>query len=220
MNDISKNLKRLRLRAGLTQETLADRVHVTRQAVSNWETGKNQLDVDMLLALAQTFDTDISELIYGPRPAAYRRFQRRYVLCAAACAGLLLLTVILRVTVYPTAEEIKRAAYNPMPVFLLTILVPLAACAFGTLLPALLSLWVDIRAPHTARRILLALGIALLLPVLGFFLSVFSANFLPAFFKPVARLYFYLFSDDLGRMSLICFLPFLSGICLFFGGNR
>lgn len=220
MNNISKNLKRLRLRAGLTQEALADSVYVTRQAVSNWETGKNQPDVDMLLALAQIFDTDINELIYGPRPAAYRCFQRRHMLCVAACAGLLLLTLILRFTVYPSAEEIKRTAYNIMPVFLLTMLVPVAACAFGMLLPALLSFWVDIRASHTARHILLALGIALLLPVLGSFLSVLSANFIPAFFKPVFRPYLYLLRYDLGRMSLIYFLPFLSGICLFFDGNK
>lgn len=35
---IGRNCRRLRQRAGLTQEELAERLHVTRQAVSAWET--------------------------------------------------------------------------------------------------------------------------------------------------------------------------------------
>ena len=42
MNDIMKNIKRLRQERGLTQEELAEKLHVTRQAVSNWETGVSQ----------------------------------------------------------------------------------------------------------------------------------------------------------------------------------
>jgi len=35
MNAVAKNLRRLRKQAGVTQEALAERLHVTRQAVSN-----------------------------------------------------------------------------------------------------------------------------------------------------------------------------------------
>ena len=40
MNDIGKNIKRFRSDKNITQEQLAERLHVTRQAVSNWENGK------------------------------------------------------------------------------------------------------------------------------------------------------------------------------------
>ena len=39
---VSKNLSTLRKRANLTQDALAEKLHVTRQAVSNWETGVSQ----------------------------------------------------------------------------------------------------------------------------------------------------------------------------------
>lgn len=42
MNKISKNIKTLRARRNLTQEALAAQIGVTRQAVSNWETGVSQ----------------------------------------------------------------------------------------------------------------------------------------------------------------------------------
>lgn len=39
MQAIGTNLRRLRMRAGLTQDALAGMLHVTRQTVSSWETG-------------------------------------------------------------------------------------------------------------------------------------------------------------------------------------
>ena len=41
MNAVGKNLKQLRQREKLTQDALAERLHVTRQAVSSWETGQD-----------------------------------------------------------------------------------------------------------------------------------------------------------------------------------
>ena len=37
MNTLANNIKELRRRAGMTQEALAQTLHVTRQAISNWE---------------------------------------------------------------------------------------------------------------------------------------------------------------------------------------
>ena len=79
MNAVGKNLKQLRQREKLTQDALAERLHVTRQAVSSWETGKTQPDIETLTTLAEALNADVRELIYGPgrieRP--YARFQLR-----------------------------------------------------------------------------------------------------------------------------------------------
>ena len=62
MNAIDKNIRKLRKERKLSQEQLAERLHVTRQAVSSWETGKNQPDIEMLEAIAKAFDTDLYKI--------------------------------------------------------------------------------------------------------------------------------------------------------------
>jgi len=60
-------LKTLREKSGLTQEQLAERVMVTRQAVSRWETGETQPNTDALKLLSKEFDVSINTLLGSPR---------------------------------------------------------------------------------------------------------------------------------------------------------
>lgn len=66
MNSVKSNLKRLRIARGLTQDGLAEKLHVVRQTVSSWETGKTTPDVESLTSIAEALEVDIKELIYGP----------------------------------------------------------------------------------------------------------------------------------------------------------
>ena len=59
MRDIGKNIRALRMRTKLSQDQLAEAIHVTRQTVSNYETGRSRPDVEMLTELAQALDVDI-----------------------------------------------------------------------------------------------------------------------------------------------------------------
>lgn len=58
---------RFREAKGLTQEQLAERLCVTRQAVSNWENEKTQPDIDTLHNIAQVLEVSVEELIYGEK---------------------------------------------------------------------------------------------------------------------------------------------------------
>lgn len=60
-------LKKLREKNNLTQDQLAERVKVTRQAVSRWETGETQPNTDTLKLLSQEFDVSINTLLGSPR---------------------------------------------------------------------------------------------------------------------------------------------------------
>jgi len=65
MRDIGKNIRDLRERAGLTQEAMAEKLFVTRQTVSNYETGKTRPDLDMLVKIAEILGTDANTVLYG-----------------------------------------------------------------------------------------------------------------------------------------------------------
>ena len=65
--EANKILLDLRTRNGLTQEELAQRVFVTRQAVSRWESGETTPNVETLKRLSQVFDVSINTLLGSPR---------------------------------------------------------------------------------------------------------------------------------------------------------
>ena len=65
--EIREILRELREKKGLTQEELAGRVLVTRQAVSRWETGETQPNTDTLKLLSKEYDVSINTLLGAPR---------------------------------------------------------------------------------------------------------------------------------------------------------
>ena len=60
-------LKTLREKRNLTQEELAQRVLVSRQAVSRWETGQTQPNPETLKLLSRELDVSINTLLGTPR---------------------------------------------------------------------------------------------------------------------------------------------------------
>ena len=59
-------LPRLRRERGLTQEDLAKKLFITRQAVSRWETGETAPGLDMTKLIAVTLDVPVTELLEMP----------------------------------------------------------------------------------------------------------------------------------------------------------
>ena len=57
----------LRLAKGLSQDELAEKVFVTRQAVSRWENGETTPNVETLKLLSKLFDVSINTLLGSPR---------------------------------------------------------------------------------------------------------------------------------------------------------
>lgn len=65
MNTIGKNIAERRRALGMTQETLAEKVGVSAQAVSKWENDMTEPDAEMLLTLADIFGATVDELLRG-----------------------------------------------------------------------------------------------------------------------------------------------------------
>lgn len=65
--DTKEVLYQLRIKNGLSQDALAEKVFVTRQAVSRWETGETVPNTETLKLLSQLFDVSINTLLGAPR---------------------------------------------------------------------------------------------------------------------------------------------------------
>ena len=63
--DFGKQIKQIRADRKMTQEQMANELHVSRQAVSNWENNKNLPDLELIIRIAQVFHLSLDELILG-----------------------------------------------------------------------------------------------------------------------------------------------------------
>ena len=58
---------KIRQKNGLSQNEMAERLHVTRQAVSRWENGETVPGTDILVNISKEFDVSINTLLGSPR---------------------------------------------------------------------------------------------------------------------------------------------------------
>lgn len=63
--EFAKQLKKYRLNNDLSQEDLATKLFVSRQAVSKWENGEGTPDLDNIVKLAEIFDVSLDALVLG-----------------------------------------------------------------------------------------------------------------------------------------------------------
>ena len=61
--ELANRLAELRKLKGLSQEELADKLQVSRQAISKWERGEASPDTDNLIELAKIYDVSLDELV-------------------------------------------------------------------------------------------------------------------------------------------------------------
>ncbi len=62
---INDNLRELRLGRNLTQDQVAEKLNVTRQTVSSYESGRTRPDIDTLVRYSELFGIELESLIYG-----------------------------------------------------------------------------------------------------------------------------------------------------------
>lgn len=65
--EIGKKLKDARMKSGFTQETVAEKLHVSRQTISNWENEKSYPDIISVIALSDLYSTSLDDLLKGDR---------------------------------------------------------------------------------------------------------------------------------------------------------
>lgn len=73
---MGQRLLALRTQAGLSQEALAERLGVSRQSISKWETDASIPDLDKLVRLGEIFGVTLDELVKGGSPLSRKRLLR------------------------------------------------------------------------------------------------------------------------------------------------
>ena len=173
MRDIGKNIRALREKKGMTQEALAEALFVTRQTVSNYETGRSRPDLDMLVKIAQVLEADVNQVLYGlPTDQDRRRMVRRLGVGLLIWAGIYLFCVLTA----PIMNDLIQKLYIALPMILSALLSPAlwlvpGWCALQTAGLARLVKPLDEQPWVTwLRRVLLVLlgvEVVLFLPLLG-----------------------------------------------------
>lgn len=73
---LSKQLSRYRKEAKMTQEELAEKCDVTRQAVAKWENGESTPSIEKLITLAEIYDTSLDELVGRVENNSYSKLMK------------------------------------------------------------------------------------------------------------------------------------------------
>ena len=172
MAEFGENIRKAREEMGITQQTLADRLYVTRQAVSRWENGSRYPDLLTAKALARTLDTTLNDLLYDDDMQTYPEVNpvieypvhKRVLtaLFAVACSVNLILT-LWNTFYYLTDARAFRTVYES------TLLI--SRMVFLTLVTVILFYGFiksvkDEFTPQAAKRIMLSIVVLNLLGVL------------------------------------------------------
>ncbi len=204
MNSFDNNLKRLRISRNMKQEELAERMNVTRQTISGWETGRRQPDLDTLKQLAEVLDADIHELIYGDKPGEYPKYQKRYITQTVTFGGTVVILLLFRLLFLPYFKKLCATYYWGTSLFICYEVLPLVgAFSVGALIPSLIQLFVPIHVEKKKAGRLVLGGVMALFPALLFWMGAF----------PLHTWILY----TVGHACITYILPFISGICVMLG---
>ncbi|MBU5474054.1 helix-turn-helix transcriptional regulator [Roseburia sp. MSJ-14] len=172
MAEFGENIRKAREEKGITQQTLADRLYVTRQAVSRWENGSRYPDLLTAKALARALDTTLNDLLNDDDMQTYPEVNpvieypvhKRVLtaLFAVACSVNLILT-LWNTFYYLTDARAFRTVYESA--------VLISRMVFLTLVTVILFYGFiksvkDEFTPQAAKRIMLSIVVLNLLGVL------------------------------------------------------
>ena len=127
--EVAKRIREERERSGISQEELARQIFVSRQTVSNWETGKTCPDVQSLLLMSNLCGVSVDSLVRGDAETMSKAIENyeleRYKIrvSMAVATGLILLGAVMLALLVARGEDLHS------PLFALGVLVLVASVA-------------------------------------------------------------------------------------------
>lgn len=89
--EFSEKLKILRIEANMTQNELADKLFISRQAVSNYEQGRSYPSIDILLNMCKLFNTSLDNLLSS---GVRKRYMRQVVVAVSLLFVSMLISIV------------------------------------------------------------------------------------------------------------------------------
>ena len=163
----------------MTQEELAESLFVTRQTVSNYETGKSNPDIDTIIKIANIFDINVNTVIYG---LALDEKQKRAKKWALGIAVFLVVLLIADFIIDKIFEEF--VGFYPPPEYILKFtLFPFTFFVFGFFIIHLTSLFVPIKPLNSLTAKIIRIFIFIIILLLSAVALYYAAFFIFSFIK-------------------------------------
>lgn len=162
-----EKLKKLRSDKGLTQEELAERLYVSRTAISKWESGRGFPNIESLKALATCFSVTVDELLSGDewitlaeedQKQKERRIKDTLFGLLDVSLSLLLFLPFFAQTVDGTVREVSLLSLSAVQGYLKILYI---AVVVGSVLSGLVALVWQTRVGRTVSLAFGAVGVAL-----------------------------------------------------------
>ena len=184
MKDIGKNIRQIRARKNITQEALAEALFVSRQTVSNYETGRSRPDIHTLMQIAKILDTDMDSILYGPpMPEELRRARK----CCLPSAIVFAVLTVFYFSLSPLCYELASVHYIVLPRSLMQLLVrPAVYFTLGWLLCRLGMAFCKLRPLAGKVALGLRRGLTILLCVCGAILLPLLVLYTLAFIRDLS----------------------------------
>ena len=176
MTSVGKNLKNIRKKNDLTQDELAEKLSVTRQAVSNWENGKTEPDIETLTNISQIFDISIDELVDGiPKGIKELRGKKSHLYIGIGFTVFYVISSLLMIIFEKPLHDYVNSTYDVFySAFSVLVWKPLTVVSAGIGISALISYISGLYMENKNLRIVfLIFGIVISVCTSGFMIFQF-----------------------------------------------
>lgn len=120
--EIGKKLKDARMRSGFTQESVAEKINVSRQTISNWENEKSYPDIISVIELSNLYSISLDELLKGDeKMMEHLEESTNVVKSTRKLIGAILLNLITVVLLVTLSMFLPDRSYYLLVVFCLAI---------------------------------------------------------------------------------------------------
>ena len=120
--EIGKKLKDARMRSGFTQESVAEKVNVSRQTISNWENEKSYPDIISVIELSNLYSISLDELLKGDeKMMEHLEESTNVVKSTRKLIGAILLNIITVILLVTLSMFVPDRSYYLLVVFCLAI---------------------------------------------------------------------------------------------------